>query len=256
MSQPALQIEQPLPPARASKPAQAVIRDYCALDRDAVRRVCFETGMMGSPVAAYYRDFESFADMFTAYYTDVEPEHAIVAELDGKVVGYLLSCLDARRVWSPARMALKHVVTRGVCFRPGTAGFYWRGIRDMVGDLNKPKRPRFDLARFPSHTHNNLLPEGRGAGVGKEFFFRMFDKLKLAGSPGLHGEGMADNTQMVEFAEKVLGYTMIDKPYPAPGLRTKSGGRVWLQIGLLDLTSWVPGAWQKKREHPRQLLRG
>ena len=114
---------------------------------------------MGSSVAAHYRDFESFADMFTSYYTDVEPQHAIVAELDGKVVGYLLSCLDARKVWSPQRIGMRHVLTRGVCFRPGSASLYWRGLADVCADLGKPRRPEFDLARYPRTSHN-LLPEG------------------------------------------------------------------------------------------------
>jgi hypothetical protein len=228
-----------------------IIRDYRPEDREAVRRICFETGMMGGPIRDYYRDFDSFADMFTSYYTDAEPDSAMVVELDGKVVGYLLACLDARKVWSPITIGLKHSLVRGVCFRPGSAGFYWRSLWDISRDWTTPRRPRFDLARFPSHTHNSLLPEARGGGLAKECFFRMFDKLKLAGSTGMHGEGMNDNTQMIEFAEKVLGYQMIGKPYLCPGSRMPDGGRVWLRIMVRDLSEWVPGAWQKKRDKPR-----
>ena len=39
--------------------------------------------------------------MFTSYYTDAEPQSALVAELDGEVAGYLLGCVDSRRAWNP-----------------------------------------------------------------------------------------------------------------------------------------------------------
>src|SRR5690349_5822912 len=136
--------------------ANAFVREYRPGDREAVRRICFETGLMGQPIAAQYGDLESFADMLTAYYTDVEPEGAWVAEADGRVVGYMFSCLDSRKAWNPGNIALKHLLLRGLWFRPSTARFYWRGFLDMALDVfDKDKRPRLDLTRYPSHTHNN-----------------------------------------------------------------------------------------------------
>lgn len=226
---------------------EALIRDYQPGDREAVRTIAYETGLMGSSIRAQYRDFHSFADMFTSYYTDVEPQHSVVAELGGKVVGYILSSADSRKAWSPGRVALRHMITRGICFRPGTAAFWFRGMIDTIADLGKGGRPKFDLARYPSHTHNNLLPEGRGASIGTEFFFRVFDKLKLAGSPGMHGEALAENHAMVAFATERLGYKLVGEPYPIPGLRLRDGKRVYLRLALRDLSDWVPGAWMEQR---------
>src|SRR5688500_4598286 len=193
--------------------SKVIIRDYRPEDRAAVRRICFETGMMGDPIAWQYDDEESFADMLTSYYTDAEPQNAVVAEAeDGRVIGYMLSCRDAKKVWEPGLIALRHVLTRGLAFRRGTAGFYWRGLWDMFADLFRAKRPPIDFARFPSHTHNNLLPEGRGSSASVEFFYRIFDKLKRAGSPGLHGEALAANQKMVDFAVHKLGYQLVGEP--------------------------------------------
>jgi hypothetical protein len=231
---------------------KTIVRDYRPEDRAAVRRICFQTGLMGEPIADQYSDEESFADMMSSYYTDMEPQNASVAELDGKVVGYIFSCLDASKVWNPGTIAFRHALLRGTAFRPGTAGFYWRGLWDMMADIAKPRRPKFDLTRYPSHTHNNLLPEGRGAAVSKEFFFTVFDKLRLAGSPGLHGEALAENQPMIEFATK-LGYESVGHPYPIPGMRLKNGGRVWVRQAVRDLTNWVPGAWkQEKKPRPAE----
>lgn len=240
--------------------ANAFVREYRPEDRDAVRRICFETGLMGETIAEQYGDVESFADMLTAYYTDAEPEGALVAEADGKVVGYMFSCIDSRKTWNPGNIALKHVLLRGLWFRPSTARFYWRGLLDMVLDLfDKAKKPSFDHAHFPSHTHNNLLPEGRGGGLSKEFFHRVFDRLKLGGSRGLHGEVWAANENMVRYLER-LGYRREGRPYLSPGLRHLDGTRVRIQLMLRDLEDWVPGAWRDKvkaspangAERPRQ----
>ena len=54
-------------------PADVVFRRYEARDRAAVRNICYVTGYMGDPIDWQWRDAESFADMFSAYYTDEEP---------------------------------------------------------------------------------------------------------------------------------------------------------------------------------------
>jgi hypothetical protein len=222
------------------------IRHYQSQDRDAVRRICYETGMMGASIAPQYGDFESWADCLTAYYTDAEPEHAQVVVSDGEVVGYLLSTSNARRVWNPTGIAIKHCLTRGVCFRPGTSGFYFRSLADFARDVRAPSRPKVDLDRFPGHTHSNLTAKARRGGKGTELFFRLYDQLKAEGVPGMHAEVMLENERTLKWAEKVLGYRRHGEPYPLPGLRMADGSRVHIQMILLDLETWVSGAWKER----------
>jgi RimJ/RimL family protein N-acetyltransferase len=234
--------------------AKAFVREYRPEDRDAVRRICFETGLMGDTIAPQYSDLESFADMLTAYYTDAEPEGAWVAEADGKVVGYMLSCFDSKKAWDPGVIALKHALLRGLWLRPGTAWFYWRGVFDLFVDvfrfvfMGAAARPKFDRARYLSHTHNNLLPEGRSGGLSKEFFYRAFDRVKRAGSRGLYGEVWSANENMVRYLEK-LGYRRVGKPYRSPGLRHADGSRVSMQLVLRDLDDWEPGVWPPPKKY-------
>ena len=70
------------------------IRPYRPEDRDDVRHVCCETGFMGNPIEPIFSDRQLFADFFTSYYTDYEPESALVAidEETGQLIGYLLGC--------------------------------------------------------------------------------------------------------------------------------------------------------------------
>ena len=62
------------------------IRPYSPTDRQAVRNICCDTGFMGSAIDPVYRDRDAFADFFTRYYTDLEPENALVA-MDGEKSG-------------------------------------------------------------------------------------------------------------------------------------------------------------------------
>ncbi len=66
------------------------IRSYRKTDRDAVRRLCCQTGFLGTPIDPVYEDRQLFADFLTTYYTDWEPESSFVVEIDGEIRGYLL----------------------------------------------------------------------------------------------------------------------------------------------------------------------
>src|SRR3989442_4377795 len=66
------------------------IRSYRKTDRDAVRRLCCQTGFLGTPIDPVYEDRQLFADFLTTYYTDHEPESSFVLEVDGEIRGYLL----------------------------------------------------------------------------------------------------------------------------------------------------------------------
>jgi hypothetical protein len=224
--------------------AQVTVRDYRPEDRDAVRRICFETGMQGSSIAPQYRDFESFADIFTAYYTDHEAHNALVCELDGQVVGYTLGALDTRKAHGPLRYMLKHALLRGACFRPGTARFYWRCFVDSLTDIfSKEKRPALDLDKYPSHPHINLLASARASGAATEMFYHLFDRLKQQGSRGIFGEVLASNKAVQAWSYKI-GFRKLGEPFPIPGLRDAEGKRVKLQIVARELESWEVGAWK------------
>ena len=66
------------------------IRSYRPSDREAVRKLCCETGFLGEPIDPVYEDRELFADFLTTYYTDHEPESCFLLEIDGTIRGYLL----------------------------------------------------------------------------------------------------------------------------------------------------------------------
>jgi ribosomal protein S18 acetylase RimI-like enzyme len=200
------------------------VRPYRSEDRDAVRRIVFETGFMGESAAWYWRDAVSFADVWSGYYTDREPESAFVAVEGPVVVGYLLGCVDTRRAPSPRAAIARQVWRRQLPLRPGTAGFFWRSLADL---LRHPNLPSGELAdpRFPSHLHIDLLPAGRGRGAGRALMEAWLDRLRAVGSPGCHLGTLAENAGAIGFFAR-MGFARHGPPTLVPGMRLRSGARV------------------------------
>ena len=192
---------------------------------------------MGEPIDWQWGDSESFADIFSSYYTDAEPASAFVVERGGRVCGYLLGCLDSERAWNPGAIAGRHLVRRGLAFRPGTAPVIWRAVGDTVVDLARRRVALRDLEfsdpRWPAHLHVDLLPEARGQGLGRQLVRRWFDRLHDRGDLACHLQTLAENTAAIAFFESV-GFTRLGSPVLTPGLRTRSGGRLHLQVMVHD----------------------
>jgi ribosomal protein S18 acetylase RimI-like enzyme len=209
------------------------VRPFAAADRDQVRHICYVTGYLGDRVDWLYKDAPSFADLFSGYYTDGEPQSALVGERDGVVVGYLLGCVDTAAAWDPARIVGRNIVRRGLFFRPGTAGFMWRSVWDaMRGPV--PSASFLD-PRWPAHLHIDLLPSARGMGLGASLVRTFLDRLRDLGVPGCHLETFAENTGALAFFA-AMGFSVDGSPVLVPGFRTPSGGRHHVQRMVLSLS--------------------
>lgn len=217
-------------------PGEIVVRPYAESDREGVRNVCFETGFMGEPVEWMWRDRESFCDIFCGYWTDREAEHAMVADSDGTVVGYLLGCVDSRRVWNMEKLVARHAFRRGIALRPGTAGVFWRMVADGVSDTIRHRLPPavYYDERWPAHLHIDLLPVCRGKGIGTTLVRRWFDVLRERGIPGCHLQTMAENADAIAFFE-AMGFERSGPPQGAPGFRTREGKRLSVQLMVTPL---------------------
>ena len=219
--------------------ADVVVRPYASADRRQVRRICYETGYMGEPADWFWRDSESFADMFCGYYTDREPESAFIVEIDGVVSGYLLGALDASAAWNPAVVGGRHILRRGIAFRRGTAPFVWRFMKDGLVDLAlrrvKVSELDFEDPRWPAHLHIDLLPIARGRGAGRRLVSCWFERLRSANIAGCHLQTMAENTNAIAFFEAV-GFRRHGSPQLIPGFRSPAGARHHIQTMVCEVS--------------------
>lgn len=209
------------------------MRPYQSGDRVAVRRISHLVGYMGEPADWYWGHPESFADIWTGYYTDVEPESFFVAARDGDVVGYLAGCVDSGAAPTAAQALAWAVVRYALFARPGIAGFMWRGLADTIRSGGAPSGRLVD-PRWPSHLHINLLAEARAAGAGASLIELWLERLARIGSPGCHLGTLLENERAIGFFER-MGFRRFGAPQLTPGLRSPSGGRHHLQYMVRDL---------------------
>ena len=203
------------------------IRAFVAGDRDAVRSIAFLTGFMGESIEWLWRERASFADLVTNYYIDREPESVIVAERNGAVVGYLTGCVDSQRCRGAVAREIRRLLRRGALFKPGVARFLWRSTFDIVRDREALDEALWD-PRWPAHLHINLLPEGRGKGLGRRLMHTWLERLGGANVPGVHLGTFAENHKAIRFFES-CGFIRHGAPLRAPGFRTRDGRRMHLQ---------------------------
>lgn len=206
----------------------ASIRPYRPDDRAAIRRICCETGYRGFPIDPYCRDREFFADLVTNIQLDVFPNWAWVAEVDNQLVGYVLGCPSSyayhetlvAHIWHLLGQSFRH----SWWFRPGTAGFFWRGVLDLVG---QPRPPNPDFQQWPAFAHINLLPAARGRKLGQALMTTCIGQIHAHGLPGMYVSTVLEehngNNPLAFFTS--LGF----KPtltYLKPGLRGVHGERL------------------------------
>jgi hypothetical protein len=137
-----------------------IIRSYRASDREAVQRLCCETGFLGEPIDPVYEDRRLFADFLTTYYTDHEPESSFVLEMDGDVRGDLLG---SRRLLQDQLHALYQNVW--LFFRVLARYFPYnnRSRRFICWTIVHGWREAPAALRRVPHFHINLLPDGRSS---------------------------------------------------------------------------------------------
>jgi ribosomal protein S18 acetylase RimI-like enzyme len=203
------------------------VRKYVEGDREAIQDICYLTGYMGDSAEHFWRHKRSFVEVWTSYYINQEPESIYVATKDELVVGYLTGCVDTSLTPRPDDIYSK-IMKHGLLFRPGTAGFFWRGILDSLKDKQVAIAEFLD-ERWPSHLHINLLPVARGSGLGRALMERWLDQLRDAGSPGCHLSTLVENTGAVSFFER-MGFKRYGEPSLVPGMRGPGGERVHQQI--------------------------
>lgn len=157
------------------------IRKFKDTDRDAIRKIATST------VTGYPRsDLQLVADLLTNYYINYEPEHLLVAEAEGRVVGYLSGCFDGSYCrWIKSTRVIPKAIVKALV--RGEVG--WKEVRylgsfiyvTMHGGLrNTPP------TGYPAHFHINIAEGSRGKGLGTRLADEFLSMLKDSGVSGVH----------------------------------------------------------------------
>ncbi|CAF0697449.1 GNAT family N-acetyltransferase [Candidatus Methylacidithermus pantelleriae] len=179
-------------------------------DREAIRRICADTGFLGHPIDPVFEDRELFADYLTRYYTDWEPESTLVCERDGQVVGYLTGCRK------PIRRFLFHLLYNPyLFFRAFYRWWAWpyrsstrRYLRWVLckGWREVPYAPR-----GVPHFHINLLPQARNVASTRALIDKFLAYLVASGEKSVYGQVVTWGDRRSEKLFLRYGFRVLDR---------------------------------------------
>ncbi|HDM42905.1 MAG TPA: hypothetical protein ENG29_00785 [Firmicutes bacterium] len=137
------------------------VRRYSPEYRDGVRRVCIETAYFGEHLNKWLDIHpDLFADFFTRYYTDFEPEGLQVALNGNILVGYMALCSNLER----QKRIMKQVIVPDIMLKIIT-GRYSLGRKvfvvalRMITDHLRYGPLNLEPAGYNADIHINFLPD-------------------------------------------------------------------------------------------------
>ena len=217
-----------------SIPPTHAIRLYRPGDRAAVRDICAKCSWLGSYEPDRIIDDWIWAEYWTRYFTDGEPQHTWVVERtsDGAVVGYLSGTADVSRVEHYTPRLLPGIVWRVIRKRLLRRAAGRRAIISMLRSLLRGELslPRVVRREFPATCHMNILPEARGRGLGSRMHKLFMERMKSLGVRGVHAHPMSINPVMPGFLS-ARGFTMVDS-HPLTAF-------AFADPQAIDLQTWV-----------------
>ena len=222
--------------ATVARPEGISVRSYEARDREAIRRLCCETGFLGNPIDPVFEDREIFADYLTAYYTDVEPEASFVLEQNGIVKGYLLgSRRPLRQQWFGFFQNLR-LFAIGMWRYRG----YNRATREFIHWILKNSWREVPAApRRTAHFHINILPEAKGLAGSHEMMTRYCDFLRSKGETQVFGQMVTFESRRGAKVFERFGFRVVEKR-EITKYRGKHPEPVYLTTVIKQLTNPVP----------------
>ncbi|MCS7064155.1 MAG: GNAT family acetyltransferase [Methylacidiphilales bacterium] len=192
----------------STRPSSLHIRFYRPEDRPHIRKLCADTGFLGNPIDPVFQDRELFADFLTAYYTDWEPESALVCEVDGIVKGYLIGCRHPfrQRIHNLIHLPIYLIKILSRLFTYNSATRRYLRWLLFKGRKETPYTPP-----ATPHFHINLLPEARNVANTRALIDAFLHYLKQNGEKSVYGQIVTFDHRRTPRMFERYGFHVIDK---------------------------------------------
>lgn len=183
------------------------IRTYRDPDEKNIRDIATSTAK-GFPRS----NLQVVADLLTGYYLNYEPEHFLVSEVEGRVVGYLSGCFNTSRSrWIKATRVIPRAVLKAL-FRGEVGHPQIRYLGSFIYVTLRGGTSSSAPSGYPAHFHINVKDGWRGEGIGTKLAKRFLSTLKEAGIGGVHVRVRQDKGKAGGFFRS-LGFSR-DHAYP------------------------------------------
>lgn len=189
---------------RAGRP---VVRRFEERDREMIREICSDAALE-KPNTQFHEDRELAPLCFADYYLTYEPESCFVAEVGGRVVGYLVGCKDTRVFQRLFRSRFLPRIVARIAWKLLTLQYRKKETYQMLWwtlmeHLRQEEKLEIPLDEYPAHTHINAVPEYRGCGLSNQLSRAFRQHMRELGITGLHGiiiEKAGDNSLFNRFS--------------------------------------------------------
>ena len=167
---------------------EVIIRKFNRDDREAVRKIAWETAFMGEPGSAFFDSEEILSEFLIQYFTDYEPQSCFIAEAENRAVGYLIGTKDIRQLEGVFRDKIFKPLLR----RAFSSGAFLK-IKNLTFGFNcliSVLRREFVMPDFskdyPATLHINLEKYWRGQNIGSKLISAYLDYLSRERVRGVH----------------------------------------------------------------------
>ena len=184
-----------------------------------MREICYETAYKGSSANKIFTDRKLFADLWTNYYLDYEPQWAWVAKYKNKVVGYIIGSVNNYQYKKKmiSRIIPKAVI--GAIFRGALwqKNIWWL-LKAVLKTYQKRKSyKKVFLEKYPAHFHINIIRGYRSKHIGSRLVRCFLNQIKIQRIKGIHVSVYKDNFVAQRFFKyfgfSALGQKLIFLPY-------------------------------------------
>ena len=161
------------------------IRRYQAKDREAVRKICYQTSFLERP-ELFAIDEEIVADTLSLYPTDFESQSCCVAVLKGEVVGYIMGISDQikmRKIFNRYifPVLVGKALKKGIFLRGSFWQLAWQAFLSFLkGEFWAPDFHREYPAMFHINLHKNFRCQGIGSHLVNSLE-KIFQERKIKG---------------------------------------------------------------------------
>lgn len=173
---------------------ELTVRHYRPQDRPFVRRIAWETALLGESAQAFFDGEEPFSDFLTLYFTDYEPQSCFVAQSGSEVAGYLLGARNTAVLERAFRdkilfPLLFKAAAKGVFFKKKNLVFFFNLFKSL---LRKEFRAPDFSREYPATLHINLQRPYRHSGAGSRLISAYLGYLAEKGVSGVHLATMSE----------------------------------------------------------------
>ncbi|MBN2459273.1 GNAT family N-acetyltransferase [Candidatus Woesearchaeota archaeon] len=166
-----------------------IIRQYEPADRQSIEEIQFNTYFLGKSMSKFVSNRKPFSAELARYFE--ESESIFVAEDKGRIVGYLIGCLDDskhNKRLSYANFVLSNF-TKSLFFSKQDRAYWASRFAFLFNILiGKSGELKMKTPANAGHLHINLLPSSRGKGAGSKLLQAFFRYAKKKGIKVVHAD--------------------------------------------------------------------